>query len=78
MSGGRADIGAAGAVNEKECLKNFEVHLTPPGVLERLCRDEIVVICKEAIFLEELLEIAERLNRTHLVVAVRCLRYGAW
>ncbi len=77
MSGGRA-YAEVGALSVEECLKNFEVHLTPPGVLERLCRGESIEICKEAIFLEELLEIAERLNRRHLVVTRPCLRYGAY
>ncbi len=78
MSGGRADMRGACVVDEKECLKNFEVRLTPPGVIERLCRGEVQVICKEAVYLEELLELAERLNRRHLVATERCLRYGAY
>jgi hypothetical protein len=78
MSGGRVDMGSAGVVNEKECLKNFEVHLTPPGVIDRLCRGEVQVICKEAIFLEELLELAERLGRRHMIVTDRCLKYGVY
>jgi len=36
------------------------------------------VICKEAIFLEELRELAEKLNRRHLIVTERCLGYGAY
>jgi hypothetical protein len=60
------------------CAEGLEVRLTPPGVLERLCDGEVQVICKEAIFLEELLEIAERLGRRYLIVTERCLRYGAY
>jgi len=78
MNGGGVNIETAGVVDEKECLKNFEVHLTPPGVIDRLCRGERVVVCKEAVFLEELLELAESLGRKHLVVTERCLRYGAY
>ena len=33
--------------------------MTPPGIIERLCKGEVQVICKEAIFLEELRELAE-------------------
>jgi len=60
------------------CIEGIEVHLTPPGVIERLCRGEVQVICKEAIFLEELRELAEKLNRRHLIVTERCLGYGAY
>jgi hypothetical protein len=77
MSGGRAYTGV-GVLSVEECLKNFEVHLTPPGVIDRLCRGERVVVCKEAVFLEELLELAESLGCKHLVVTERCLRYGAY
>jgi len=60
------------------CVEGFEIHLTPPGVIDRLCRGEVQVVCKEAIFLEELLEVAEKLGRKHLVVTERCLGYGVY
>jgi hypothetical protein len=72
MSDMRAHAGVADAVDKKECLKKFEVHLTPPGVLERLCRGEHIKICKEAIYVEELLEIARALGRNHLVTTKKC------
>jgi len=77
MSNGRVYM-EVGVLSVEECLKDFEVHLTPPGVIEHLCRGERVVVCKEAIFLEELLELAEKLNRRHLIVTERCLGYGAY
>jgi hypothetical protein len=61
---------------EKDSLKilcNFEVHLTPPALVERLCNGEpLPPVCREAIFTEELLELAEALGRKHLVTLISC------
>jgi hypothetical protein len=71
MNSGRAYTGV-GVLSVEECLKKFEVHLTPPGVLELLCRGEPIEICKEAIYIEELFEIARALGRKHLITIMRC------
>ena len=61
------------ALSVDECLKKFEVHLTPPALVERLCRGEhLPEICREAIFADELLELAEALGRKHLVTLISC------
>jgi len=61
---------------EKDAFKtlcNFEVHLTPPALVERLCNGEpLPEICREAIYAEELLELAEALGRKHLVTLISC------
>ena len=61
---------------EKDAFKtlcNFEVHLTPPALVERLCNGEsLPPICREAVFVEELIELAEALGRGRLVTLISC------
>jgi hypothetical protein len=45
-----------------------EVRLTPPDIVDKLCKGErLPPVSGNPIFAEELLEIAKRLNRTHLI-----------
>jgi len=45
-----------------------EASLTPPGILEALCEGKPVYIrCSKAVFVEEVLELARMLERTHLL-----------
>ncbi|MDT7870614.1 MAG: hypothetical protein RQ839_10605 [Thermoproteus sp.] len=48
------------------------VRLTPPALIDKLCKGEFLPpVSSDAIFIEELLEIARRLNRSHLVTIVK-------
>jgi hypothetical protein len=49
-----------------------EVRLTPPALIDKLCKGEYLPpVSSEAIFVEELLEIARKLGRMHLVTIVK-------
>jgi len=49
-----------------------EIHLTPPALINKLCKGEYLpFISSEAIFVEELLEMARKLGRMHLVTIVK-------
>jgi len=48
------------------------VRLVPPAFVSKLCKGErLPAISSEAIFIEELLEIARKLGRMHLVTIVK-------
>jgi hypothetical protein len=56
----------------KNC-KNIEVHLTPPALIDKLCKGEhLPSICRDAIFTEEFIEIAKGLGRARLVTLEIC------
>jgi len=44
-----------------------ETSLTPPFIIDALCEGEPIWVCIEAIYVEEVLEIARTLNRGHLL-----------
>ena len=46
--------------------------LIPPALVDKLCKGErLSPVSGDAIFVEELLEIARKLNRMHLVIIVK-------
>jgi len=48
------------------------VRLIPPALVDKLCKGErLPPVSGDAIFVEELLEIARKLNRMHLVIIVK-------
>lgn len=48
------------------------VWLTPPALIDKLCKGEFLPpVSGEAIFVEELLEIARKLGRMHLVTIIK-------
>jgi hypothetical protein len=48
------------------------IRLTPPVLIDKLCKGELLPpVSDDAIFIEELLEIARKLNRMHLVIIVK-------
>jgi len=83
MSAGNANVPPAGRrppVGSNAANLNFidcegverEVRLTPPALIDKLCKGEFLPpVSSEAIFVEELLEIARRLNRLRLVTIVK-------
>jgi len=45
------------------------VRLTPPALIDKLCKGELLPpVSGDAIFIEELIEIVQKLNRMHLVI----------
>ncbi len=50
-----------------------EVRLTPPALIDRLCEGvPLPLVCRDAIFAEELIEVAKKLGRAHLVTFEKC------
>jgi hypothetical protein len=48
------------------------VRLTPPALIDKLCKGQpLPPIDSDAIFVEELLEIARKLGRMHLVTIIK-------
>lgn len=48
------------------------VQTIPPALVDKLCKDELLPpVSSEAVFIEELLAIAKKLNRAHLVTIVK-------
>jgi len=58
----------------KDCEKaRSKAFLTPPGLIDGLCKGApLQPVCREAIFAEELIEIAKELDCAHLVSFEKC------
>ena len=58
----------------KDCHEiRKKVVLTPPVLIDALCNGEPTAwVCLEAAFVEELYEIAQNLNRKHLMRFIEC------
>ncbi len=47
--------------------------ITPPALIDRLCEGvPLPFVCRDAIFAEELIEVAKKLGRAHHVTFEKC------